>query len=277
MLAVPEGVAGLLGGAVAVGVAYLLGILGDRLADTLTEDLERHHRLRFALTWPVLRSRQQPTIESEWKDPFPENAFRLAALRETDAAVAWLDYHRSRVRLTRALTVFLPALAVAAVLGVGRLEPRTVPGLETPPRSVPGPVWVSVVPVVYGLVIWRITVRRARRAGGPLWLLAPRTNQPEAYAYGEEQGFAADDDASRRLRRRTLARAVAADPAVQGVVTLHLSAVTLAFASGSQGLWALALVATVLTALSGWSWWRISATYRHYLREVGESPLASRG
>lgn len=44
-LELPEGVAL---GAVLIGMAYLVGMLADRLIDTGFEALERHNRMRFA-------------------------------------------------------------------------------------------------------------------------------------------------------------------------------------------------------------------------------------
>jgi hypothetical protein len=265
-LFVPDGVAGLGGGLAAVGLAYLLGILCDRLADTLTEDLERHQRLRFALGWPTLRAVARPAREGDWTDPFPEDALRLAVLRDSEPVVAWLDYHRSRVRLTRALAVFLPAAAFAAVLGAARLAP---------PAGV-GPEWVALVPLIYGLVAWRGWRRRQQSgepgASRPAWPLAPKTYRPQAYDYGHDQGFTADDDASRRRRWHSLVRVLLADPAVQGAALLHATAIVVAVATGRGAILGLALLGAGLTAMSGWSWWRISATYRHYLGQAGRTP-----
>lgn len=267
-LFVPGGIVGLGGGLAVVGVAYLLGILCDRLADTLTEDLERHHRLRFALAWPTLRGVGPPRDEAEWKDPFPEDALRLAVLRDAAPVVAWLDYHRSRVRLTRALAVFLPAAAFAAVLGAARLE--------RPAGSWPGAGWIGLVPLIYALVVWRGWRRRERTgkldARRPAWPLAPRTDRRQAYDYGADQGFTDNEPASRRRRTRSLARVVQADPAVQGAALLHMAGLVTALATGRTAVIGLALLGAGLTVVSGWSWWRISATYRHYLRQAGRTP-----
>jgi hypothetical protein len=151
-------------------------------------------------------------------------------LRDASGVVAWLNYHRSRVRLARALAVFLPPIAVTSVLGVGRLEG---PDWKIATHWTPDPLWFGVVPAVYGFVIWWIVARRAHPPEPP-WLRAPKTNKSEAYAYGKDQGYAADDDESQRLQRRTRARALVADPAVQGATVLHLSAVSLAFAIRSE-------------------------------------------
>ena len=265
----PNGIGTVGAGVAALGVAYLLGIPCDRLADTLTEDLERHHRLRFALAWPALRDVAPPHKETSWKDPFPEDDLRLKVLRDAEPVVAWLDYHRSRVRLTRALTVFVPATAFAAVLTVARLAP--------PPGWAPELRWIVLVPVVYALVV--LLGRRRRDSAAtldarrPVWPLAPRTNQPEAYHYGHDQGFGINDDASRRRRSRSMARVLLEDPAVQGAAALHAMAIALALATGRAPTVEVALGGVGLTMLSAWSWWRISATYRYYLRQVGRLPL----
>lgn len=265
----PNGIGTLGGGVAALGVAYLLGILCDRLADTLTEDLERHHRLRFALAWPALRDVAPPRKETtDWKDPFPEDDLRLKALRDAEPVVAWLDYHRSRVRLTRALAVFLPAAAFAAVLTVARLAPS--------PGWAPGPQWIVLVPVVYTLVVllgWRRRDRTATLdARRPVWPLAPKTYETEAYHYGHDQGFAMNDDASRSRRWRSMARVLLEDPAAQGAALLHATAIAVALGTGRAAIVGVALAGAGLTVLSAWSWWRISGTFRHYLRQAGRLP-----
>lgn len=91
------------------GAAYLIGILFDRFANTLLSGIEQRHRLDFA--W-----NPRPPIDD--KDPFAEDR-NIAALGIDAATGDWLAYLRSRVRLSRALATFLPALIVAVAL---RLE-----------------------------------------------------------------------------------------------------------------------------------------------------------
>jgi hypothetical protein len=265
-----NGVGTLGGGVAALGAAYLVGILCDRLADTLTEDLERHHRLRFALAWPVLRDVAPPRRETtDWKDPFPEDELRLTVLRDAEPVVAWLDYHRSRARLTRALAVFLPAATFAAVLTVARLVP--------PAGWAPGPRLIVLVPVVYALVVllgWRRRDHATLDARRPIWPLAPKTYEADAYHYGHDQGFAINDDASRSRRWRSLARVLLEDPSVQGAALLHATAIAVALGAGRAAIVGVAVAGAGLTVLSAWSWWRISATFRHYLRQAGR-PLAN--
>jgi hypothetical protein len=61
------------------------------------------------------------------------------------------------------------------------------------------------------------------------------------------------------------------DPAVQGAALLHAIAVAVALGTGRWAIVGPAVVGVALTVLSGWSWWRISATYRHYLRQAGRT------
>jgi hypothetical protein len=62
-----------LGIATAVGgAAYLLGIVFDRLADSLLANLEQHHRLRYALF---------DRRAGLWSDPWPEPQLRFRVLR----------------------------------------------------------------------------------------------------------------------------------------------------------------------------------------------------
>ena len=64
---------------VAVGVAYVLGIIVDRLADVVTE---------FALRPGDRQTQSVPRM-------------RLRVMKESEALAAFLDYQRSRVRIAR--------------------------------------------------------------------------------------------------------------------------------------------------------------------------------
>ncbi len=105
-------------GAVLAGTAYLLGILFDRFANTLLSGLEQRHRLHYAWKPPSDEGDPFP-LHYAWKlpsdegDPFPEDQLIANVLRTDGSAAEWLNYLRSRVRLSRALAAFLPALTIA--------------------------------------------------------------------------------------------------------------------------------------------------------------------
>jgi len=94
-----------------LGAAYLIGIIYDRLADTLLKDLDQHARLRIALDHRDL-SKQ---VTGRQKDPFPEDDIRLMV--QTNSSTAdYADYLRTRIRLTRALATLVPALVTVWLL-----------------------------------------------------------------------------------------------------------------------------------------------------------------
>lgn len=95
-------------GAIFLGAAYLIGILYDRFADTLLEDLERHHRILF-----LLRGRDPDNK----KDPFPEEKFR-ASLLDKEGAAKYESYLRTRMRLARATATLCPAVGIAAMVPI---------------------------------------------------------------------------------------------------------------------------------------------------------------
>src|SRR5687767_3116814 len=66
---------------VLLGLVYLLGIVYDRLADTLLQDLEQHNRLLFTLDG--LEKKSKP---GSVEDPFPEEKFRMKVLGDDGAA-----------------------------------------------------------------------------------------------------------------------------------------------------------------------------------------------
>src|SRR5205823_7763116 len=84
----------LISGALLVAAAYLVGIVYDRVADTLLEDIEQHNRIRY-----VRRHEDRP-------DDFPETKYRMVVYR-TGGASTYAAYLRSRMRLSRALASIL--------------------------------------------------------------------------------------------------------------------------------------------------------------------------
>ena len=102
----------ILNGLIAVGIAYLIGVPADRIADTLLSGLEKRHRGRVA-------AKEKLTYE----DPFPEGLLKIAVLAAGGATAEWSDYLRSRIRLARALAVYSPALTFSALAAVAGFPP----------------------------------------------------------------------------------------------------------------------------------------------------------
>src|SRR5688500_16720562 len=97
----------------AIGAAYLLGVIFDRFADTLLERLNRWNRLLFAIELKEENKALSPD------DPFPEDQLQIEVIHEGDEAWEWMDYLRSRIRVARAMTAFIPALTLSMALAMG--------------------------------------------------------------------------------------------------------------------------------------------------------------
>jgi len=255
-------------GSIAAGAAFLVGIPLDRLADTLTERLERHGRLIFGLTRLCgdRRRRNDAAPLDLSQDLFPEHRYQAACLRDAAAVVSWLGYHRSRLRLTRALAVYGPALTVSATLGVA---PR-----PSPPQSWFSPRLLVIVAMLYAA--WAVLLWwRTRRSSVTHDL--PRTHHPQVLTYAARWGFVDDDGVPRHTSGRgpdlAVWRSEWASWLVPAIVLLL--ALMVAWSRGSTPARAVSVTGALLTVLSAWAWWRVGFTYRTYLADLGEP--AARG
>src|SRR5918999_3923024 len=97
----------------AIGVAYLLGVIFDRFADTLLERFNRWKRILFAIELKEENKALSPD------DPFPEDELEIQVIHQGDEAWEWMDYIRSRIRVLRAMAAFVPTLTVSMELTVG--------------------------------------------------------------------------------------------------------------------------------------------------------------
>lgn len=229
-----------------VGTAYLLGVVFDRLADSLLRGLDQHNRLRFALrglkTWP-----------DTWQDPFAEDRLRIRVFAKGGALVDWLDYLRSRIRLTRALATFGPGITLALVLATART--RENPALAW---------WLVVVPIAY--VVLPTTLYSAALLLWPGRVETPSTGKgKKVRRYGGRRGYPGKHRARQRL---ALALDITLHPTTLSGLVLIGAAFWLAYHFSSRAAFGAALGGTSLTALAGWAWWRISGTFMRYLKNV---------
>lgn len=233
--------------------AYLVGIVYDRLADTLLEDLERHNKLLFALGLHYQRPH-------DTGDPFEEDKLRNRLLY-TGEASDYAHYLRSRMRLTRALTTLAPAMGVA--VGLNMLAAK--PAMRT--------AGAVVVAATYGIILLAKLRSRPRPTadavnGNPKGRFSlPRTDALRVEAVrtwyeGSIGGY--DGKPSLGLARFTLRNEAASWAALALAALAGVAALIAGPPEAALGIFA----ATVtLTALIGWSWWRISRTFYAFLRD----------
>jgi hypothetical protein len=263
---------------VLLGLAFWLGIPFDRFADTLSERLERHNRLQYALNVAtdkdVPAQKPAPNDSTLVRDVYPEDRLRLAAMREEEAVVSWIHYHRSRIRLARALGVYGPALTLSMTLGVARWN-----GVFQ--ASAVGLFLVCGIAAAY--LLWALIasppkpLRRKARTSRVLRVLfggrnLPRTDHIKFIDYANEwgriEGARFVEGNYSDFRVWLCEWRIIAIP-----VLLLLSAFWLGLATGII-ISAVAATGALLTLIATWSWWRISFTFRSYLRDL--DPTSSR-
>lgn len=247
---------------IAVGIAFLIGVPFDRLADTISDRLDAHNRLRFALRKAKGRRLEPGAAEAPGTghDYFPEDRLRLSALREAAPVVEWIDYHRSRIRLTRALWVYGPGCMLAATIGSSRWQ-----GCE---QWIGPAAWLASIVLAY--VAWA-----ALSFGAKL----PRTDHAGDFAeYAKKDGWLDRGE----VKDSKLAKSVAAVwfsewPSWLIPLGLFLAAATAALGPAGTAAtlpMAAAVGGAATVVVSAWSWWRISDTFRSYLYDIARWPGA---
>jgi hypothetical protein len=216
----------------AIGMAYLLGVVFDRFADTLLERINRWNRLLFAIDLKEENKALSPD------DPFPEDRLQIEVIHKGDEAWEWMDYLRSRIRVARAMAVFVPAITLSMELAIGF---RDRPGMI---RAVLATV---VAAYAAAFLASQILERSSRRL-------------PKTYHL-----HTAEDCRGARAKMR-----VVTEPAFWlGVflLALGLGLIAVGAGPGRAGMAAALGTGAALTAISVWAWWRTTETFMQFLRD----------
>ena len=230
-----------------LGAAYLAGMVYDRVADTLLQDLESHCRLRFA----VGRVKEEINKSGKPEDPFEDGKYRMRVLG-SESATAQMEYHRSRIRLMRTLTVALPGLTMALLLALD--GERTSRWWGT---------FALTIPLVYlALLILKLIGR---------WTMFERP--PKTYKTDDLREYYFDRAhllPERSDGKTPFSWIVFYDEVWIGLALLFIFSSLLAVSTQSwRGLW-IPFTGLVLTLLTGWVWWRISVTFYAFLRDYNK-------
>lgn len=240
----------LLAGGLVLGTAYLVGMVYDRMADTLLQDLESHCLLQFALMPFGLRHGKLRQFTLPDEDPFEVSKYRIQVLAN-EQVTAQAEYYRTRIRLTRAMTTVLPATTIALLLAIDHRSRGQTPS------------WLFVaasLPVVYAVVF------------GFKWFSKLLKRPPKTFDikgirdYMQEARMLCD----RFARPKPVFLVFWADEVWIGLGILLILASVLIISSGSYYLFWILLAGLVLTIVVGWSWWRISNTFYAFLRDYDQ-------
>ncbi|MEK6408912.1 MAG: hypothetical protein AABN34_18470 [Acidobacteriota bacterium] len=225
--------------AAVIATAYLVGIVFDRCADTLLEDIERHCRLQTALQG------KKPLLESD-PDPFPEDQYRMKILQNAEAST-YANYIRTRIRLSRALAILIPGLSVSFLLNRARVRDAQ---------------WIAAavsLGVIYGGALVAQLIRGMKIEAGSLWYKPPRTNDRAAVnGYLEKK---------RCLKKTVLWWFAFYEPCFWGFILVTALSLGLALRAPCRTFLAVPFVTIALTLLTGWTWWRITKTFLAFLRD----------
>ena len=216
----------------AIGVAYLLGVVFDRFADTLLERINRWNRLLFAID--LIKDKEALSPE----DPFPEDRLQIELIRAGDEAWEWMDYLRARIRLARAMTVFVPALTLSLMIAVGV-------------RNQPIAVNIALTIVVAAYLASFLTSRVLER-----WESSRRL--PKTYE------LKSDADCDRACKMMSATKEPVAWLAAV-LVAVGLGLVTIGGDPGRGKMAAILAIGIALSGISGWTWWRMTLTFMQFL------------
>ncbi|MCP5044879.1 MAG: hypothetical protein GY944_27950 [bacterium] len=96
-----------------LGLAYMIGVVFDRVADTLLSPRERYLRLEVAAKH----------ASKSAGDPFPQRELEYELREKNDGRLEWMDSLRSRIRTARELGVWgQPAALGLVVYAVSRAD-----------------------------------------------------------------------------------------------------------------------------------------------------------
>jgi hypothetical protein len=228
-----------------LGLAYLFGVVFDKLADTILSPLEQWLRLDQA---DKLLAADQPAYRG---DPFPQDALEFSLRGEQDGRLEWMDSLRSRIRTSRGLAVLgLPAALGIAVFHHFTNDPAGAQAMWAR--------WPSAL-VVASLLFLVGSVGIAKRFKGD------RTDTLKKDA----------EDRKKQMRKATTTRR----RATACCALLLIPAVTVSAAGAWHTADREALVigacGAVATLLGLWSWRRITGTYLAFIARKLPQLIAS--
>lgn len=234
--------------AAVLAVAYLIGVVYDRCADTILQDLERHHELWFTVG---LVKGSKPE-----KETFPLSNLRIKIL-ESDTATDYAHYLRSRIRLTRAMATLAPALSI----GLLNLEMKD-DGYRVMSASLVLVTYLAVFFIKLSKTQEEVATNRKPKSTDKLFKLSAE----EYEDYIRRTGF----DKGRKTN--TLPFILRYEEAATGAIVVTLGSILVAFfcTRDKSAVYLIPVAGLALTVLFGWAWWRISTTFYRFVRRYGK-------
>ena len=122
-----------------LGLAYLLGVIFDKLADSLLNPREHYLRLKQAAK-NLVRIK-----DLKGSDPFPQDNLEYLLKKEKDGRLDWMNSLKSRIRTSRELTVLgLPA-TLGIILQLGDSMPWMYASIGLNLLFITSPLWRQLI------------------------------------------------------------------------------------------------------------------------------------
>ena len=229
-----------------LGLAYLLGVVFDKLADTMLTPAE--HFLRIKQGAKFLDDHK--TFKG--KDPFPQNDLEFSLKKAKDGRLEWMNSLKSRIRTSRELAV----LGLPAVMGL------TI--YQTSRAS-----WWIFLPVALNLLLFIVTI--ALEASTSDEDSSEKAKQAKLKTSQLSTAREIRELQVRQMRRQTH---IASIPyyllLANSVITTGVIAV---FNLNNQIIVLLAVGGTIISLLALWSCLRITRTYLKFVAREMASTL----
>ncbi|HNQ94946.1 MAG TPA: hypothetical protein PKK96_15060 [Anaerolineales bacterium] len=239
-----------------LGLAYLLGVVFDKLADTMLTPAE--HFLRIKQGAKFLDDHNN----FKGKDPFPQNDLEFSLKKAKDGRLEWMNSLKSRIRTSRELAV----LGLPAVMGLTIYEGVTRTCEPNQPACV---AWWVYLPVVLNLLLFMAMI----------WLES-RTSDEDSSEKAKQANLKTNqlsrDREIRELQVRQMRRQTQ-NASIPYYLLLANSIVTTGviamFNLNNQIIILLAVGGTLISLLALWSCLRITRTYLKFVAREMASTL----
>lgn len=272
-----------------LGIAYLFGVVFDKLADFMLGPMEHYLRLEEASGYLT----DNPHFQG--KDPFPQDKFEVRLRTAQDGRLEWMNSLRSRIRTSREVAVLgLPASLGIVVYGEFTRVCATNNSAACSPGGMYAFIVLNIIFFMAAILREEITIRRSNPSKEES--TAGKVTVPKEGAMSEIADPSEKKSliaTSRRIKTHELSRTASdrRDQMKQAasrmraesvpyylIVVNSVIALATAAALSPDQYWIL-LVGTgtlIFSLMALWAWYRITRTYIRFLARAGREKSKER-
>ena len=242
-----------------LGLAYLFGVVFDKLADTILSPMENY--LRLLQAHKMLKRKSSAGL----KDAFPQNKLEYQLRSSNDGRLDWMNSLKSRIRTSREMAVLgLPAsMGIAIYLGYTRdCTQASSPMCASP--------WIYLF-VFVNLILFI--------AAAWMEMRTPDEDSTEETAQRIKTGDLHHDIKSRRGQLKQAERQMQNDSRIYYLIVLNsVIGITIVALLKPANSWIALLGAggLIVSLLSLWASLRITRTYLKFIARIALEPTKAK-